>query len=136
MPAALVGFMVPFVLFSAVAIVRHYVLGHPRIDMENDLRGLPAKCIAAAVCLAIVFALAAILDTSPAIRFGFVRALLCVGLATLAGAIVTAILIVGIVHLGPRTFSPERWRWLPIFIIVMVPVGYTAIHTAVRFRTR
>lgn len=134
-PAGVVGFVVPCVVFSATALLRHCALGSSQSDLAANFGELPKTCIAAAIGVAIVFALAAILDTSPAVRLGFLRSLIYVGGATITGAVITAI-VSGLFGLGPRSYTSDPWIWLRVSIGVAVPVAYTAIHTTLRFRRR
>ena len=135
LPASAAAFVLLITVVSIVAVARHYVFGGARLDMQDDFRELPAKWSWPAIGVAIVFGLATILDVSPVARLGFLRAVICVGLSALVGLFGMAIAS-ALLKLEPRSYTSDPWRWLRILISLAIPVGYTAVHTAIRCRMR
>jgi hypothetical protein len=132
LPIALIGFAVPFVAYSILTLVRHYILAYPRIDMRDDFRGMPVTFLGPGIGCSLVFGLAAILNYSPPLRIGFVRATMFVGLAALSGIVLAAVATI-VFQIGPQSYTSDPWLWLRILIGVSPPVAYTAIHTVKRF---
>src|SRR5688572_23299711 len=66
LPAAVVGFALPFVLLSILTLVRRFAVGYPHIDMEADFQAMPSTLLWPGIGCSIIFALAAILNYSPA----------------------------------------------------------------------
>lgn len=129
--AAAFGFALPYLVFSTRTLVRYYVFEYPQLDRDADLREMPDDLLYPALGCSLVFGLAAFLNYAPARRLGFVRALLFVGLAAIGGLAVTA-LVTAIFDLGPRSRTSDPWVRLRELIAVLVPITYSAGHTAKR----
>jgi len=134
-PSAAAGFAVAFLMFATILLVRYLIAGETMPDPESELRRNLRGAILPSAGLAFVFGLAAILNYTPARRFGLVRSIMFVGLAALAGDMTSA-LAEFLFDIGPQTYTSDPWAWLRSLIVVSVPVAYTVIHTGVRFKDR
>lgn len=91
LPSSAFGFLVPYFALGALPLIRFAFFGYSAVDRDADLRELPEKALIAAIGCALVFALAAIVNYSPAWDRGFLRTLALVGLSALLGLVVMGI---------------------------------------------
>jgi hypothetical protein len=136
LPAGIAGFSVPYAAYLASLAVWYYLFNYSSIDVMTDIRGMPRTYFEPGIGCSIVFALAAILNYVPAKRIGFIRALMFVGLVTLAQLFVLAILFL-IFNLGAEQHTigyqlrtSDHRVWLRIVLVLgCIPFVYTVIHT-------
>ncbi len=127
-PAAFLGFVIPFVVLGAIPLIRVTFFEYPEIDNDDDLRALPSQAIAAAVACSILFALSAILNFTPRYRIGFIRSLAIVG-----GIGLVTLIIVGTVvsALGVNTRShrdePNPYALLCCGLVILGVVACTCV---------
>lgn len=91
LPSSAFGFLIPYVALGALPLIRFAFFGYSAVDRDADLRELPEKALFAAIGCALVFALAAIVNYSPAWDRGFLRTLALVGLSALLGLLIMGI---------------------------------------------
>lgn len=134
------GFTIPFAGDMAIFAVqsrRSTLDGYHEVEQRYSLQQSTDYLILPGLGCATMFALAAILNFSPATRLGMIRSLMFVGLAILAGGIVAGTISTAF-DLRQRTYMDDPWsdwRGPTLFLIwFSIPVVYTIEHTFRRIR--
>jgi len=130
-PLSIVGFAIPLssgLIIELIGQINSPYANPPAIEFNSLFNGV----LAAAIECAIMFAFAALLNYSPAIRLGLIRSLLFVGLSAFAGMIFMAIMTL-VFNLEQQSYTSDPWRWLRAFLATSIPVAYTIFHTRQRF---
>jgi putative flippase GtrA len=133
LPASIVGFVIPYLVFGTIPVVRSVCFGYSTFDTDADLRELPAKALEPAVGVSFVFVLAAFVNFAPSRRIGFVRALLLAGSSALLG-LATMGVATWMFDLGRRsyTFDPYVAVRCAIAIIVAIVTSFIMLQRMTR----
>ncbi len=130
-PLSVVGFAIPQasgLVFAMVEQMNSPYATPPALDFISLFK----TYLNAAIGCAILFALAGILNYSPAIRLGLVRSLLFVGLSMFSGLFFMSVMTLTF-NLESQSYTSDPWLWLRVFLALSVPIAYTVIHTRQRF---
>jgi hypothetical protein len=131
-PLSIVGFAIPLATGFIIELAKQ--LNSPYANPPaKDLAYLFKTFVGPSIGCAIMFALASILNYSPALRLGLIRSLIFMGLSAFAGGIFMAVMT-SLFNLEQQSYTSDPWFWLRVFLLVPVPVAYTIFHTLQRFQ--
>ncbi len=129
-PCGAAGFAVPYAVATSLTLARYFFSSYSWHDVVADFHEIPQKYLAAGIGCAFVFALAAFLNFTPEKRIGYVRALMLVGLVTLAGLFAVSFVL----YFLPRQVYQSRGEevnaasWIPTILILGIPSLYVVAH--------
>jgi hypothetical protein len=131
LPLGLLGSILPFAVFSTRALMGWMLGSYLWIDVIDDFQQMPSTLVDACVGCALVFALAAIANYTPARRAGLLRSISLVGLSAVVALFFVAIGS-AVFDLGPRSYTSDPWLWARIGLAASIVCGFGVALTGMR----
>ncbi len=132
MLAAVIAFSLPWIFGLSWLFVLWQFLEPTPVELGDWVAQTPAMCFVAGLGIAFLFGLAGVLNYAPANRIGIVRALMYVGIVTLAAAF-GALFLLPYQH---RSNNPWLSVYTPVAMIVPVLFTFCLTHRMMRKTSR